>query len=383
MAQSNPVGRIIPPAATSVWSVEAARRAAARPEGAIAPIDALDLDPGLPDLDLWDMWHLTEADGRTVVDGGRSWWFFLATPRFPDPEARHDHARIRLLSHGADGWRDHGWTFEAGFSPGSREWSGSAVRLPGGTVRHFFTAAGRRGEPTTFEQRLFETTAGFTVVDGEPHFGAWTTPVESVAADGDWYAPARDRTASPAGIKGFRDPGYFRDPADGREYLFFTANDGRGDRFPDGVIGWATASGDGWTLLPPIVSALGVNSELERPHVVFHDGRYYLFWSTHAHRFAPGIGAPSGLYAMVAERIEGPWRPVNGSGLVAANPAVAPIQAYCWWVTQELRVASFVNYWRGGPAAEPATAAERREAFGGVPAPFFALTIDGDRVAIT
>lgn len=382
MAQSNPVGRASPPAATSVWSAEAARRAADQPDAAIARIDAARRDPGLPDLDLWDMWHLIEADGRTVVDGGRSWWFFLATPRFADPEARHDHARIRLLSHGVGGWRDHGWTFAPGFTPGSREWSGSAVRLPGGMVRHFFTAAGRRGEPTTFEQRLFETRASFAAFDGEPHFGAWQAPVESVAADGDWYAPARDRTASTAGIRGFRDPGYFRDRADGRAYLFFTANDGRADRFPDGVIGWASDSGDGWVLLPPVVSAVGVNSELERPHVIAHAGRYYLFWSTHAHRFAPGIGAPSGLYAMVADRIGGPWRPVNGSGLVAANPAAAPVQAYCWWVTHELRVASFVNYWRGGPAAEPATADARRAAFGGVPAPFFDLRIDGDRVTI-
>jgi levansucrase len=85
---------------------------------------------------------------------------------------------------------------------------------------------------------------------------------------------------------------------------------------------------------------------------------------------------------MVADRIEGPWRPVNGSGLVAANPASAPVQAYCWWVTHELRVASFVNYWRGAPTAEPATPEARRAAFGGVPAPFFDLAIDGDRVTI-
>lgn len=365
-----------------VWSADAARLAAAQPGAAIVPFAEVSHDPGLPDLDLWDMWHLTEADGSTVFDGGRSWWFFLATPRFPDPEARHDHARIRLLSHGDGGWRDHGWTFEPGFTPGSREWSGSAVRTADGSVRHFFTAAGRRGEPTTFEQRVFETRAPFAVVDGEPRFGAWSPPIECVVADGAHYTVARDAVAAPTGIKGFRDPGYFRDPADSREYLFFTANAGGADRFPDGVIGAATASGDGWSLLPPIVSAVGTNSELERPHVVFHAGRYYLFWSTHAHRFAAGIGAPSGLYAMVADRVEGPWRPVNGSGLVAANPASAPVQAYCWWVTDELCVASFVNYWRGGPATEPATPEARRAAFGGVPAPFFALVIDGDRIAV-
>lgn len=362
---------------TSIWKPEDAARAA----GAAIP-RILDVPAILPDLDLWDMWHLTEVDGRTVFDGGRSWWFFLASPRFPDPEARHDHARIRLLSHCEGGWRDRGWTFRKGFTPGSREWSGSAVRQADGSVRHFFTAAGRRDEAPSFEQRLFETWATFAVVDGEPQFGEWTVPVECVAADGLHYAVARDTIAGERGIKGFRDPGYFRDPADGREYLLFTGNAGGGARFPDGVIGMAVGEGTGWRLLPPIVSAIGVNSELERPHIVVYDHRYYLFWSTHSHRFAPGIGAPSGLYAMVADRFDGPWRPVNGSGLVAANPVEAPIQAYCWWVTHELRVASFVNYWRGGSKVEPATPGARRDAFGGVPAPFFDLAIDGDRVTI-
>ncbi|PCD04088.1 glycoside hydrolase 68 family protein [Sphingomonas spermidinifaciens] len=377
----------MPPAApdrpcVSAWTTDAARAAAHQPAATIPPIRAVEPIPGLPALDLWDMWPLAEAGGGTIRIGGRSWWFFLASERFADPEARHDHARIRLLSHGEEGWRDHGWTFAEGFTPGSREWSGSAVRMADGTVRHFFTAAGRRGEPPSFEQRLFESRAAIDTSGDAPRFDAWEAPTELVAADGRHYAFARDRVASARGIKGFRDPGYFRDPADGREHLLFTANAAGASQWPDGVIGLATFQGEGWHLRPPILSAIGVNSELERPHVVVHDGRYYLFWSTHRHRFAPGIDAPSGLYAMVADRFDGAWLPVNGSGLVAANPPAAPLQAYCWWVTQELRVASFVNYWRGGPTAEPDNPAARRAAFGGVPAPFFELRIEGDRIAI-
>lgn len=338
--------------------------------------------PAVPGHDLWDMWPIARSDGSTVRDGGRSWWFFLAVASLPDPEARHDHARIRLLSHGDDGWRDHGWTFPPGFTPGSREWSGSCALADDGILTMYFTATGRRGEAQSFEQRLFETRASFAVVGGEPRFGAWSAPVESVAADGRWYAVAADRIAPPEGIKGFRDPGIFRDPADGTDYLLFTANAGEGDAWPDGVIGIARRERGAWTLLAPLVAALGVNGELERAHIVVHAGRYYLFWSTHRHRFAPGIDAPSGLYAMVAERIAGPWRPVNGTALVAANPDAAPMQAYCWWVTKELEVASFVNYWRGGPAQEPATPEARRAAFGGTPAPFFRLAIDGDRVTV-
>ncbi len=365
---------------TSRWRAEDLAGIARQNGAALPVIDAA--PPALPGHDLWDMWHIARPDGSTVFEAGRSWWFFLATPAFADPEARHDHARIRLLSHGADGWCDHGWTFPEGFTPGSREWSGSCVLADDGTLTMYFTATGRRGEAPTFEQRLFETRAAFAIVDGAPRIGDWSTPVESVAADGRWYAVAADRVAPSHGIKGFRDPGYFRDPADGAEYLFFTANAGEGDDWPDGVIGAARREGGGWRLLPPVITAPGVNSELERAHVVVHAGRYYLFWSTHRHRFASGLDAPSGLYAMVADAIDGPWRSANGTGLVAANPDAAPVQAYCWWVTQELEVASFVNYWRGGPAAEPATPEERRAAFGGTAAPFFRLAIDADRITI-
>ena len=67
-----------------------------------------DPSPILPGIDLWDNWPLAHEDGRTVVHEGRQYWFMLSAPHFPDPGQRHDAARIRLLSKGADGWRDHG-----------------------------------------------------------------------------------------------------------------------------------------------------------------------------------------------------------------------------------------------------------------------------------
>ncbi len=340
--------------------------------------------PIAPGLDLWDMWQIADRDGRTVIRDGRSWWFFLAAPKLPDPEMRHDVARIRLTSHGADGWRDHGETFPDGFTPGSREWSGSAVLAPDGeTLTMYFTAAGRRDGPRTFEQRLFETTGRFV---GDRTEG-WTTPVESVAADGRLYAVADQAEPANGGILGFRDPGYFRDPADGAEYLTFTGSAGAdldpAGGYLDGVIGLARRDADGWALLPPLVTAAGVNSELERAHIVHRDGRYWLFWTTQAKKFAPGTGAPTGLYAMVADAIAGPWRPVNGTGLVAGNPPAEPFQAYCWWVTGEFDVLSFVDYPALGGRATADDPALRRATFGGTAAPFFRLAADGDRLSVS
>ena len=358
------------------WTAVEARAAADQPAAALPVIAAADVVPIIPDHDLWDMWPIADADGRTVVVEDRSWWFFLATPRFDDPDDRHDAARIRLTSRNADGWRDHGDAFPDGFAPGSREWSGSAVLdADGVTLTMYFTASGRRGGPRTFEQRLFETRGRFA--DGR--VGDWSAPVESVAADGASYVCADQAEAVDGRIKGFRDPGYFRDPADGTEYLLFCGSAGWVDDVHDGIVGVARRAGgaQAWTLAPPLVESIGVNSELERPHIVLHDGRYYLFWSTQAKRFADGIGAPTGLYGMVASDMAGPWRPLNGSGLVAANPAAEPYQGYCWWVTGECDVISFVDFW-GLAGATPDDAGTRRAHFGGTAAPWFRLALRDD-----
>ncbi|BCI70296.1 glycoside hydrolase 68 family protein [Sphingomonas paucimobilis] len=365
------------------WSADALAGIAAQADARLPVFTAQDVVPILPDHDLWDMWQIAYADGRTALFGGRSWWFFLATPRFDDPDLRHDEARIRLTSHGADGWRDHGVTFADGFTPGSREWSGSAVLGEDDTtLTMYFTASGRRGGARTFEQRLFETQGRF-ILDGDAaRCEGWTTPVESVAADGHHYIVANQAEPENGGIKGFRDPGYFRDPADGSEYLLFVGSAGWVEEAFDGVIGVARRVDGQWVLQPPLIEALDVNSELERPHIILRNGLYYCFWSTQAKRFAPGLSAPTGLYAMVADRLSGPWRLVNGTGLVAGNPDEEPMQAYCWWVTGEGDVISFVDFWDLKGADVSNDPALRRRHFGGTAAPWFRLAMAGDRVTI-
>jgi levansucrase len=76
-----------------------------------------------------------------------------------------------------------------------------------------------------------------------------------------------------------------------------------------------------------------------------------VFWSTQTHifdqRFAQG---PTGLYGMVGPTLFGPFEPLNGSGLVLANPPEEPRQAYAWQVLPSLEVVSFVDFWglKGG-----------------------------------
>lgn len=333
------------------------------------------------DLDLWDCWPLAHEDGRTVVHEGRQWWFFLSAPAFPDPVERHGHARIRLLSNGSDGWRDHGKAFPDGLTPGSREWAGSAVLMDDGcTVQHFFTAAGRRGEGApTFEQRLFVSEGTLDLVGP----GSWQTPRELFVADGVRYLLDRQDRGAPGQIKGFRDPAWFRDPATGMAHILFTGSAPRSGHSHDGIIGIASLDAGEWTLGDPLIEAIGINNELERPHVVVRDERYYLFWSTQRHTFAPDAAAgPNGLYGMVADSMTGPWQPINGSGLVAANPDDEPTQSYSWWVTSEDEVWSFVDYFAMAGRKVADAPELLRSNFGGTPAPRFKIRFDGDVVMV-
>jgi len=64
------------------------------------------------------------------------------------------------------------------------------------------------------------------------------------------------------------------------------------------------------------------------------------------------------------------------------DPATEPFQAYCWWVTGELEVISFVYYAGLDGTDAAASPSFRRAHFGGTAAPLFRLQPDGDTAAI-
>jgi len=336
----------------------------------------------LPGIDLWDYWPVQERDGRVAAICGGTLFMLLSADASGDPEDRHGKARIRLMHRTSTGWTDLGPVFPEGFAPGSREWSGSAVvDAAHTTLTLYFTAAGMRDEAALgYEQRLLVTEAelGGTSL---PVVGTWSTPVEIVAADGEIYLREMSGGGAIGTIKAFRDPWFFRDPHDGAEYLLFTASLAHSGSEWNGAIGVAILGDGKWTLCPPLITADGVNNELERPHVVVHDGRYYCFWSTQAKVFAEdGPSGPTGLYGMVADSFADPWRPLNGSGLVLANPAAWPRQAYSWLVQDDLSVLSFIDY--PGLTRPPRDATEARQSFGGTPAPELQLRLAEDRAGL-
>lgn len=336
-------------------------------------VRAADAQPMSPELDVWDSWPLADAAGQPVVWRGGELWFALAVARAEDPEARHGVARIHHFHRVGDHFTHLGQTLPETIARGARQWSGSAL-LDDGQIRLFFTAAGRRGDTAmTFHQRIFSTTSA---LNDDTVFEEWSAPVEILAADGAIYQPANQNEGEPGKIKAFRDPSHYRDE-EGQDFLLFTGSSASEPSAHDGLIGLASAQGDGtYAVLPPLVSAAGVNNELERPHIVRHAGRLYLFWSTQRGVFAPGIVAPTGLYGATAASLDGPWELLNGHGLVIANPAEQPTQAYSWWVLPDLSVTSFVDYWWPEDPAVP-EAQSKRARFGGTFAPFVRIALNG------
>lgn len=354
---------------TSLWTARHVHRIA-EPLAPEVLIPAVRAGAGQGTLDparlYWDMWPLQDASGHRTVLAGRELWMALTAPDRGDPGLRHFEAKIHWLERVGEGWVDHGPVLPDLPVRYEREWAGSALYHEG-TVTLFFTAAGTASRAGGYQQELWAAHAPVGE-NGWPQ--GWSDPAPLVTGYGAHYMPADAHEGAPGTIKAFRDPAYFRDPADGAEYLAFTASLAGSASSFNGAFGLARKRAEGWVLIAPALQAEGVNNELERAHLVFHAGSYYAFWSTQTATFADGLGhAPGGLYGMVAGSMAGPWRPLNGSGLVLANPADAPQQTYSWFVDGELTVCSFVDLLPDG-------------SFGGVPAPLLRLTLDGETAGL-
>jgi levansucrase len=367
---------------TALWTRPQLERVAETPS-TTAPMIPWPAPRVLPGHDVWDPWPIQDAAGPPMVAAGRELWIALSAPAHGHPEARHDVARLRLLGRRGDAWDDLGPVFADAASPGSREWSGSAVRRPDGSVSIYYTAAGRRGEPRpTFLQRVIEARVNLLVDGAGIRTEGAGAHREIVRPHEPEYVPADEVQGSPGEIRAFRDPGWFRDPADGREHLLIAASVRWRERFM-GAVAIARKDRGGWSLLPALLRADGITHEIERPHVVVHGGRYYLFFSADRRAFHPRDCAPTGLYGFVGSRLLGPYEPLNGSGLVIGNPRAQPDQAYAWLVLDDLRVVSFANY-RSVDGDDPRAAAAdtARARFGGTIAPMLRLALDGDTTSL-
>jgi len=361
------------------------------------PIERID-----DDLHIWDTWLLRERDGRMADVGGYRVFFALTAPADVLPGKRHDVAAIRYFySRDGRSWTSDGTVFDPEEAFGSRQWAGSAL-YDDGEVYAFYTAAGRASAPElTYEQRVAVAGGGRvrTDADGVHIDGPWSHEV-LFDPDGVRYERAGQGQGM---IYTFRDPWFFEDPA-GETCLLFEANlpipEGSaacgGDREMqsfNGCVGLAVSpTGDptDWVVEGPLLHGACVNQELERPHVLARDGQYYLFVDSHGFTFAPGLDGYEALYGFVADDLRGDYRPLNGGGVVVANPSSAPHQAYSWLVyphADGLLVTSFLNYHSlGGMHIDEVgdlPEVEQQAHFGGTLAPTLRLDVEGDQTRLT
>ncbi len=360
----------------------------------------------MPTQHNWDFWPVTTPDNKVASINGFKVYVALSAPRTVNSSARHDIARLRyaISRDGAD-WQDLGDIFPVEAATGSRQWAGSTMYdAATRTIYVFYTGVGLRGETITpgsgcgsgcpprppgsgdraepnYDQVIMLATARLTSDSSTVRFENWQHR-RILEADGAIYKPATGKDGSGT-VRAFRDPAYFRDPNTGRAYLTFMARwTGANDDTWDSCIGIAVATNDAlteWRLLPPLLASPGVNNELERPGLVYANGKYHLFIATHIEKFAPGLVAPEALYGWQGSSLGGPYVPLNGSALVAANPADQPYMHYSWLVLNDFTTMANVNYhstaldigaFPNGPAWDAAH-------WGGILAPRLVLNVVG------
>ena len=302
---------------------------------------------------IWDTWPLRTRDGSIVKINGWQIIFSLTAPNDLVPGARHNAATIRYFySRNGKNWQEGGEVFDAPL--GHHQWAGSArYDQTEEQIYHFYTAVSPEPE---FRQRpavgigaSIETSPKGVQLTGDQEHAIMGTP------DGEMYQTL-EQSREQGIVYAFRDPWYFKHPKTGEDFVLFEANTPTGSKDPsdpksfNGNIGVMRATNDElteWELLPPVMEAIGTNQQLERPHFVFQDDKWYLFTISHKFTFAPGLSGPDALYGFVGDSMYGDYEPLNESGLVIANPEEQPFQAYSWLAMpqgDDILVESFENF---------------------------------------
>ncbi|WP_231572075.1 glycoside hydrolase family 68 protein [Pontibacillus halophilus] len=389
---------------TPKWTSEQAQKFERTAKNTMEEINLDNLDQLDENAQTWDTWPLRNKDGSIAEVDGYQVIFALSAPNDVLPGKRHDIAEIKYyISKDGENWEEGGKLFPEGEALGSRQWAGSAMIDEDGKLHAFYTATGRQGEKQlTYEQRLAKASADVEITEDGIQFSEWSDHDVILEPEGKYYQTKEESEQGDIAYA-FRDPWFFQDPATGEEYILFEGNtngtpaERAKENFVEqsestlfnGNIGIAKATNDELTeyeIQAPLLEAPNMNQELERPHIVMKDDKYYLFTDTHTDKFAPGIDAEDGLYGFVADSLKGDYEPLNESGLVLTNPESNPYQAYSWMVMPEGTVVSFANFSDldgiGIPEIGQQSEEFQFEHFGGTLAPSVQLSIEGDETEV-
>lgn len=248
----------------------------------------------LEDSYVWDFWLAPRLDADEPFH-----CYFLQAPRsLPDPEMRHDNARIgHATSVDLIDWDYHGTILplgKAGEWDDWTQWTGSVTRYGG--KNYLFYTGRSKAEPVNV-QRI-----GLAVSDD---LFTWEKVADNplLEAVAPWYAaPASDGTAR----SDCRDPWLLRH--DDQWLMYYTASATGIPRDRCGVVGIATSPDlVHWTPGGP-VAAPGVFGEVEVPQVFPLGDRWVMLFCTAKHATTNDQQAIwNGTHYLLADTPYGPF----------------------------------------------------------------------------
>ncbi|MGP7816626.1 glycoside hydrolase family 68 protein [Niallia sp. 01092] len=359
-------------------------------------------------LHVWDSWPLMTEDGK-VASIGKSKWkviFGLTTP-YND---RTGASKIAYYYTNSDSdfstWKFGGYVIPEdkriidstkGIGSGSREWSGSSIIDQKGNLHLFYTVSDRGQDIATAIMPIKDT--GDKLVIAPPTFNEII-----MSPDGYYYQTqeqANERaseTNAPQNFT-FRDPHFFQDPKTKKNYLVFEGNTGNGnddreglvfrdyygeqklyekdykqlsnmEKNTNGALGIVELTNKEYTkvkYMEPLLTSNLITDEIERANIIYNNGRYYLFTTTHGANMFIGTGRDGDLIndtlfnnefkskmdlsgrefmlGYTATSLFGEYEPLNGNGLVLTTKVNDSINySYSWLVLPNLNVISYARF---------------------------------------
>ena len=263
---------------------------------------------------LWDSWMLKdEQNGKPLYR-----LFHLDAPDNGDPESRHKNARIRqAISTDMKSWQDVGPAINTGekgtWDEGNAMWTGNVYKKDNGEYMFLYTAADKE------DDMLFQRVGLARSKDGVK----WEKEDKPfLEPDGKYYETTEKD--SPI-VRAWRDPTIVKDEENGKYNMYITAKTKDGDPTYRGCIALATADEiDGKYEAQPPVIAPGYYAQMEVPQVIQKNGKVYMFFSSMEKDYNPEwaekIGGPqTGLHCFVGDSLKGPFKPLNGNGVVTGS----------------------------------------------------------------
>lgn len=383
-------------------------------------------------MDFWDGWFVTDVHGNIANVGGYK--VMVGLGRLLSSSS---HPRlVYFYSRDDDHYVEGGPLLPTPLIKDAKEWSGSTILRPDGTLQTFYTIVntfynrtGRQNHQriATAIQKVHADSRGL-------RFSAPTFHDILFGPDGKYYQtidqawaleekmPTRNDWNRGSALNNnfcFRDPKFVFDEDENKAYLLFEANTGPRSGDPEntvkaeyvggptsryqatadalkanGCVGVAELHMDNVgvrhltraNLLPPLLTTNLVTDEIERINAVKYDNYWYLFCVTHTNKWAfnnPSLMNRDIMLGFRSRHLMGPYEPLNGNGVVVQQYSPGKRQTavhqnrqrvYSWLLLSDMTITSYADYGtnQNGQLIKQRTVA-----------PSVALKIDGLRTKIT